>query len=537
MNAFTFFIICIAVLWTGYRFYGTAFEKFIGVDPSRPTPAHTKYDGVDYVPARHWLVLFGHHFSSIAGAGPVIGPIIAASLWGWGPATLFVLVGTILIGGIHDIGALILSVRYHGNSIADISEEMISRRARLIFSWFVLLSLVVVVAVFVYFCSETFVLEPKIVLPSLGLIPVAILVGLMIYRFRVNLPVSTIVGLSLLVGLIFAGQVMPVKLPAGSEMVIWTVVLLIYCFFASVLPVNILLQPRDYLSSYLLFFGVVAGFIGIVTSRPDLKLPFYVRWETGEGALWPMLFVTVACGAVSGFHSLVAAGTTSKQLANEADAKRIGYGAMVVEALVAIIAIIAVAGSFGDMPSLKAALGKGGPVNVFGEGFGYLTRFIFGRYGAFLAIILLNSFILTTLDTATRIARYILQELFGTLDRYLATALIVLAGGWVALTGEWRKIWPIFGSANQLTAALTLIVLSSWLLSQKKHTRYTFVPAVFMLATTLGALGWQLKKFISDKDWFLVGVDIILVALSLAMILEIFEWMRKVKRCIEPKAS
>lgn len=526
MNSLLFFIISAVILWFGYRFYGTAFERFIGVDPQAPTPAYKRYDGVDYVPAKHWLVLFGHHFSSIAGAGPVIGPVIAVSLWGWGPAALFVILGTIFIGGIHDLGALSMSIRNDGSSIADISQTAVSRRARLIFSWFVLVALIIIVSVFVYFCSETFIVEPKIVLPSLGLIPVAVIVGILIYKLRVNLALSTVLGLGSLAGLIFLGQAFPVVLPKAHEALIWVSILLAYCFLASTLPVNILLQPRDYLSSYLLFFGVAIGFIGIITSRPDFTTPAFIRWDTAEGALWPMLFVTVACGAISGFHSLVSAGTTSKQIANERDMKRVGYGAMVVEALVAVIAIITVASGFHGLGELKASLAKGGPVSAFGSGFGYITRHVLGRYGGFIAIILLNSFILTTLDTSTRIARYILQELFSTLDRYLATALIVLAGGWVALTGEWRKIWPIFGAANQLIAALTLVVISSWLLSQKKHIKFTFIPAVFMLLTTIGALAWQLGKFMADGDLFLVGVDIILVILALSMMWEIYKWAR-----------
>ncbi|MBI5143557.1 MAG: carbon starvation protein A [Candidatus Omnitrophica bacterium] len=527
MNSLTFFIAAMVVLWLGYRFYGSSFEKFLKVDPSRPTPAHTKYDGVDYVPAKHWLVLFGHHFSSIAGAGPVIGPVIAVGLWGWGPATLFVILGTIFIGGIHDMAALLMSVRHSGSSIADISEEMISKRARLIFSWFVLLALIVIVSVFVYFCSQTFIVEPKIVLPSLGLIPVAVLTGILIYKLRVKLVISTIIGLALLVSLIFLGQAIPIILPKGYEYLIWTIILLAYCFLASVLPVNILLQPRDYLSSYLLFFGIAIGFLGVITSRPNFSTPAFVGWNSQEGGLWPMLFVTIACGAISGFHSLVSAGTTSKQIANERDVKRIGYGAMVVEAVVAIIAIIAVAGGFASFGELKTSLSKGGPVNVFGAGFGHLTRFVLGGFGGFIAIILLNSFILTTLDTATRIARYILQELFNTLDRYLATALIVLAGGWIALTGEWKKIWPIFGAANQLVAALTLIVISSWLLSQKKHVKFTLMPALFMLITTIGALVWQLGKFVKEGDWFLAVIDIALLILALSMILEIRNWKNR----------
>jgi carbon starvation protein len=420
------------------------------------------------------------------------------------------------------MGALFLSVRRDGKSIADISEEIISKRARLIFSWFVLLSLVVVVAVFVYFCSQTLITETKIALPSVGLIPVAVFIGILIYRTRIGLPASTVIGLAMLVALIFLGQAFPVVLPKGYEALIWTSFLLVYCFLASVMPVNILLQPRDYLSSYLLFFGVGMGFLGILTSRPLFSTPAFVLWsDPKEGAVWPMLFVTIACGAISGFHSLVSAGTTSKQISSERDIKPIGYGAMAVEALVAVIAIAAVAAGFKGQAELNASISLGGPVNAFGAGFGRITRFVLGGYGAFIAILLLNSFILTTLDTATRIARYILQELFNTLDRYLATALIVLAGGWIAMTGNWQKIWPIFGAANQLTAALTLIVLSSWLLSQRKRVNFTLIPAVFMLVTTIGALGWQFGKFLGDKNYFLMGIDVVLASLALSMLIEV----------------
>jgi len=527
MNSLVFFAICAIALSAGYKFYGTAFEKFLGVDPSRPTPAHTKHDGIDYVPAKNWQFLFGHHFSSIAGAGPVIGPVIAVSMWGWGPATLFIILGTVFMGGIHDMGALLMSIRYDGKSVADVSEEMVSRRARLIFSWFVLIALIVVVSVFVYFCTQTFVIDPRVVVPSLGLIPVAVLVGLLVYRFKTGMAPATILGLALLVALIFLGRILPVTLPAGYAATGWTIILLAYCFCASVMPVNILLQPRDYLSSYLLLFGIVTGFAGVILTRPDFTAPFFVKVNTAEGPLWPMLFVTIACGAISGFHSLVSAGTTSKQISTEADTKRIGFGAMVVEAFLAAIAVIAVAGGFGSFGALNASLAKGGPVTAFAEGFSYLTAPIFGKYGSLIAIILLNSFILTTLDTSTRIARYILQELFNDMDRYLATALIVLAGGWVALSGEWKSIWPIFGAVNQLIAALTLVVISSWLLSQKKHVRFTMVPAVFMLFTSIGALVWQFGKFMAEGNWFLMAVSVILMALSCSMILEVYAWARK----------
>jgi len=529
MNSTVFLIACSAVLWLGYSVYGTRFEKFLGIDPARPTPAHTKHDGIDYVPAKHWLVLFGHHFSAIAGAGPIVGPAIAVAFWGWGPATLFVLAGSIFIGGIHDFGALFLSVRHDGNSIADVSQTLLSRTARLIFSWFILLALVVVVAVFVYLCSQTFLIQPKIVLPSLGLIPVAMLFGFLVYRRRVKVAAATTIGLALLVAMIFLGLVFPIALPQSWGMAAWVVVLLAYCAVASILPVNILLQPRDYLASYLLFFGIGAGFLGVFTANPKFTTPAYISWNSTEGAMWPMLFVTIACGAVSGFHALVSTGTSSKQISDEADIKRIGYGAMLVEAVVAIIAIIAVAAGFRDLGAFRAAMAKGGPIDAYGEGFGYITRFILGGYGSFIAITTLNAFILTTLDAATRITRYVLQELFGTLNRYAATLVIVIASGWVALSGNWQKIWPVFGSANQLIAALTLLVLSSWFLIQKKHIKFTFIPAVFMLLTTVTSLLVQLAAYFKGKDYFLLGVDIALMALAFAMVIDIYACFKRLK--------
>lgn len=529
MNSLLFFIIASILLWAGYRFYASGFERFLGIDYSRPTPAHVKQDGMDYIPAKHWLVLFGHHFSAIAGAGPIIGPVIAVTFWGWGPAALFVILGSIFIGGIHDFGSLFLSMRHDGSSIAEISEKILSRTARLIFSWFVLLALIVIIAVFVYFCSQTFIIEPKIVLPSLGLIPVAMIVGFMMYRMRVNVAISTVLGISAMVALVFAGLAFPITAPKGAEMIVWAVILLAYCVFASVLPVNILLQPRDYIASYMLFFGIAAGALGIITARPNFTTPAYISWNTKEGYLWPMLFVTIACGAISGFHSLVAGGTTSKQISSERDAKRIGFGAMVVEAVVAIIAIIAVASGFKNIDFLKAAVAKVGPVNSYGDGFGNLTRFVLGPYGAFIAVITLNAFILTTLDAATRIARYIAQELFKGMDRYTATVLIVITSGWVGLSGSWQKIWPIFGSANQLIAALTLIVLSSYFLINRKTIMYTFIPAVFMLITTMCSLFIQLAAYIKGKDMFLMFIDIVLMVLAFALIIDVYTCVKRLK--------
>ena len=510
MNSLIIAVIAIILFFWAYRFYSRRLERLWQIDPKRSTPAFSKYDSVDYIPAKNWLVLFGHHFASIAGAGPIIGPVIAVMLWGWLPALLWVVLGTIFIGGVHDFGSLITSVREGGSSVADIARHVISQRAKILFSLFVWLALILVIAVFAYLCADTFVKEPKIVLPSLGLIPVAILVGYLLYHFKVNTVLTTILGLASLVGLIFLGNVFPVNI----TLTVWLLVLFIYCYFASVLPVNILLQPRDYLSSFLLFFGLGAGYLGLLFSHPKITLPHFIRFNTTEGYLWPALFVTIACGAVSGFHSLIASGTSSKQIANERDAKRVGYGAMVAEGLVAVMVIIATAILFNPGEDFGAILKNTGPIGIFGKGYGLMTRNILGSYGAFIAVTILNAFILTTLDTATRISRYLTAELFGIKNRYLATMLIVILSAALAFSGKWNKIWPAFGASNQLVAALALFVLSCWLLSKNKSARFTLLPAFFMLITTVLALVLQAVRYFIHKDIVLLLIAIGLILLS-----------------------
>ncbi len=517
MNSLIIVIIAFLLFFWSYRFYSKRLESLWNIDPKRSTPAYSKFDSVDYIPARNWLVLFGHHFASIAGAGPIIGPVIAVMLWGWLPALLWVILGTIFIGGIHDFGSLITSVREGGSSVADIAGQVISRRAKIIFSLFVWLALILVIAVFAYLCADTFVKEPKIVLPSLGLIPVAILVGYLLYSLRVNSIFATILGLVFLVGLILLGNVVQIN----NNINFWILILFIYCYFASILPVNILLQPRDYLSSFLLFFGVGVGYLGLVLSRPHVAMPYYHKWSSSEGYLWPMLFVTVACGAVSGFHSLIASGTTSKQIANERHAKRIGFGGMVAEGIVAVLAIIAAGILFKRGDNFGEALKNFTPIGIFAKGFGIITKGILGDYGPFIALTILNAFILTTLDTATRISRYLTEELFKIKNRYVSTLIITIIGAALALSGKWQKIWPAFGASNQLVAAFALFVLSCWLLAKKKTTKYTLVPSLFMLFTTVAALIFQSLKYLGNKDFVLLFISLSLIILAFFMIYEI----------------
>jgi len=517
MNSLVIVLSAGALLFLAYRIYAAKLERLWHVDPLRATPALSKYDSMDYVPAKNWVVLFGHHFSSIAGAGPIIGPVIAVMFWGWLPALLWVILGTIFIGGIHDFGSLMTSVKEGGSSVADIAQRVISKKAKILFSLFVWLALILVIAVFAYLCADTFVKEPKIVLPSLGLIPVAMVVGYLLYFLGINTVLSTMFGITCMAGLLYFGNLFPIH----GSISLWLLILFVYCYFASVLPVNILLQPRDYLSSFLLFFGMGAGYAGLLISHPKINMPFYHKWSTEQGMLWPALFITVACGAVSGFHALIASGTTSKQIANERHAKRIGFGGMIAEACVAVLAILAAALLFNTKQDFAAAFRKTTPIGIFAGGYGLITKNILGNFGPFIAITVLNAFILTTLDTATRISRYLTEELFNFKNRFLSTAIIVIAGGALAFSGKWNKIWPVFGASNQLVAALALFVLSAWLLSRNKPAKFTLIPAFFMLLTTVAALILQALKYYREKDPLLFIVDIFLIILAGLMLKEI----------------
>ncbi len=342
MNSVVIMLSSVVFLAAGYFFYARIIEKLFDVDPSNVTPANKYFDGVDYVPARSWLILFSHHFASIAGAGPIVGPVIAVAIWGWWPALVWIVVGTVFMGGVHDFAALMISVRHKGRSIADVAESVISKRAKLIFLGFVWLTLILVIAVFTSICAKTLTTEPKTVIPCFGLIGVALIVGFILYRLKVNVFLGTAVGLLLLAACIFLGERFPIEL-GGNAFFIWSITLLVYAFIASVTPVHVLLQPRDYISSFLLYFGIGVGVLGIFITHPSVNVSAFGGWNPGGADwLWPMLFVTVACGANSGFHALVSSGTTSKQLSNERFAKRIGYGAMVVKAVLAVLALLAV---------------------------------------------------------------------------------------------------------------------------------------------------------------------------------------------------
>jgi len=389
---------------------------------------------------------------------------------------------------------------------------------------------VLVLAVFTVLAAGTFVEKPEIVIPSFGILPVAAVVGLVLYRGAQGLRrlvLVTVGGLTALGLLMALGHVVPVALPGSGPQgaaTWWMLVLLAYCFAASVLPVQYLLQPRDYLSSYVLFLTIGLGVVGALWVGPTMTAPatngfLPADWPVA-GPLWPMLFVTIACGAISGFHSVVSSGTTCKQLDSEAHACRIGYGAMLLESLVAVLVVVAVGGGLTAARHAELLRAPGGAILAFGEGYGALTRVFFGEYGTAFAVMALNFFILTTLDTATRLGRYLAAELFGWRGRYMPTLVVVAAAGALALTGHWRLLWPVFGASNQLLAALALLVVGCWLLQRGRAWLPILVPSVLMLVTTLGALVWQLWDAVRapSPNWLVAAIDGVLIALALLVL-------------------
>jgi carbon starvation protein len=515
MNSLIIVFISAVLLFLGYRYYGRRLQRYWEVSPHKVTPANSNYDGVDFVPAKSWLVLFGHHFASIAGAGPIIGPVIAASIWGWGPGLVWIIAGGILLGGVHDFCSLMISVRQGGKSLAHIAKETISPRAKIVFSTLVWLALLLVIAVFAAVTAKTFISQPEIVVPTFGLILVAVITGLMIYRWRVNQLLATLFGLGLLSALLFLGHKYPISLPFEGSMTAWIIILMVYAYIASILPVNLLLQPRDYLSSFILFFGLGFGYLGLLLSHPTIKAPAYIGWFSSSGPLWPFMCVIIACGAISGFHGLIAGGTTSKQLSRETHAKAIGYGGMLLESALSILALLSVcAGLYwygGPQKDLvyPELMKSGNWIVAFGRGYGQIAGRLFGvSFASLFAMIMLNSFVMTTLDTATRINRYITEELFaGSLkllkNRFLSTFVVIVPAVYLAL-GSWRLIWPVFGATNQLVATLILLTISLWLIERKARFKYVLIPATFMFFTTTFALIYQGFNFYKSGR-FLLG--------------------------------
>ncbi len=542
MNALILGVFILSWLFMGYKIYGSHIEKkVINPDDLNLTPAYSTYDGIDYHPAKVSL-LFGHHFSSIAGAGPIIGPLLGVLYFGWLGAILWIILGSVFIGAVHDYTSLMTSVRNKGRSIPDVSEYVLGRRAKVIFSIFVWLALVLVISVFGVVTAQTFISKSQIVIPTFGLIFLAILFGWLVYRKGLNVLLGTLLALVFLGLLIYLGELFPVKLPSISGIsapTVWFLILMLYCFFASTLPVWVLLQPRDYLSMWILFIGLFLGYIGLIFYHPNINAPLFVSFIGKEGPLWPMLFVFIACGAISGFHSLIAGGTTAKQLPRESKGKLIGYGGMLTEgALAGLVVLIASSALIWDPSGAKSSFGfqylmkpieqegGGGPIVAFATGFGKFVSsipFIPITFGVFFGMLMLNAFVLTTLDTSSRLGRYIFDELMGKKfhalsNKWSATMITLLFASLLALTESYKAIWPIFGASNQLVAGLALVTVSGYLIGVKKPSKYTLYPAIFMLLTTISALLYQGYNFFIKGSALLGFISFILVILALIIV-------------------
>jgi len=540
----------VAIVWLvmAYRWYGRRLAREVVQPTDAPTPAHARTDGVDYYPAKP-VVLFGHHFASIAGAGPILGPVLAVYLFGWGPTALWILLGVVLIGAVHDYLALMTSVRSGGASLPDVAGKAVGPAARVLFLIFVWIALVLVITAFCGAAVKAFVGAPQIVLPTFSLMLIAVLFGFMTYKVRMNTALATVVALALLFGAIVLGIKFPITLdgtfgvPTESVKSAWLIILLGYGIVASVLPVWVLLQPRDYIDTWLLIFGMGLGFLGIFWVRPMMSAPVATTAVTSKGPVWPMLFIIVACGAVSGFHCLVSGGTTSKQLAHERHGLLIGFGSMLTEGALAILALVAVgAGLYYSVSqggpaaytfrSIMEQQKTGGEILAFSKGYEILTAPFLGRLGkaigaAGLGMIvgatLIKAFVMTTLDTSVRLTRFITTDLAGPRIRLFRNRLVAsLAAAIPAYLlavqeGAFKSVWPMFGAANQLIAAIALIVISAYLLQRGKPTVYTVIPAIFMLVTTMAALAWQAYVYLlrpGEKKYPLGITAIVLFALA-----------------------
>ena len=570
MSAIIILLIAVALLALGYIFYGSWLAKQWGVDPNKETPAHTSYDGKDFVPANP-AVLMGHHFSSIAGAGPINGPIQAA-VFGWVPVFLWVVIGGIFFGAMHDFGALFASIRHNGGSVGEVIKANIGVRAQRLFTIFALLVLILVIASFTAVVAGTFAsVAPagEEALPiftvgranvsgtastattSLLFIVIAIIFGFFVYRKNAPIGPATIVGIIGIVLITLAG------LNVGFNMsrTFWVIFIAVYITLASLLPVWILLQPRDYLSSFLLYGMMIIAFVGVIGSGATVELPAFTGWKgiNGNSNLFPVLFITVACGAVSGFHALIGSGTTAKQLNSEKDAKVIGYGAMIVESALAIVALIAVGVLFketniggGDKFLLSAppTIFAGGVATMVAQMFGGVADFSNPVYDTVYTLLTLavSVFALTSLDSGTRLARYLFAELFvpegktrddltGAAKFFshplVGTLIMVVIGCGMGFMGL-SQIWGVFGAANQLLAGVAMLAVAAWLANIGKSNKMFIFPMFFMLAATItslvmtiiGKIGMVTAGTALWGDWFQMIWSIALVILAGVLVVE-----------------
>ncbi len=564
MSAILILVIGLVLLALGYVFYGSYLAKQWGVDPNKETPAHTSYDGTDFVPANP-AVLMGHHFSSIAGAGPINGPIQAA-VFGWVPVFLWVVIGGIFFGAMHDFGALFASIRHNGGSIGEVIKDSMGPKAQKLFTIFALLVLILVIASFTAVVAGTFASDAdqlftvgmgnvnakaSTATTSLLFIVIAFIFGYFVYRKNVKIGPATIVGIVGIIAIVVAG----LNFGVNASRTFWVLFIAVYVIVASLLPVWMLLQPRDYLSSFLLYGMMIVAIVGIFGSNMPVELPAFTSFKLANGnTLFPTLFITVACGAVSGFHALIGSGTTSKQLDSEKDAKVIGYGAMIVESALAIISLLAIGVVWSQVgEGLKFQISA--PPTIFAGGIATMVASFAGEasYGVIYTLLTLavSVFALTSLDSGTRLARYMFAELFipegktrddltGAAKFFsnpmVSTLIMVIIGCGMGFMGL-SQIWGVFGAANQLLAGIAMLAVATWLGNIGKNNKMFFIPMAFMLLATITSLCMtiiaKIKMIAAASaawgDWFQMIWSIGLVVLAVILVVQGVQVLSKKK--------
>ena len=531
-------LICIAAYVVAYRVYARFLaERVFAIDPTRPTPAVRYRDEIDYVPANRY-VLFGHQYASITGLSPMLGPAIAV-IWGWLPAMLWVVIGAIFVGAVHDFGALVVSIRARGMSLGKVTENLVGPRGKTLFHLVIFFLIALAMGVFVHVIAVLFSPDfyPQAVLPSGALVFVAAAMGVAVHRSGWSIRSLTVAGLAVALGLAFVGIRQPVVGPSLAQ---WKWLLLAYAFGASVLPVWLLLQPRDYINSLLLYVGVGAMYLGFVATNPSFAAPAVDLAPEGAPPIVPFVFVVIACGAASGFHALMSSGSTAKQLATEGDARFVGYGAMIGESLLGLMAVLACTAGFVSREawleryvSWQAADSLGNNIAAFIRGTTHFLQTLGipeAIGGTFIAVIVV-SFALTSLDSATRLLRYNVSEMGDTLgvgalsNRYVASGIAVVAiwaFAFIQVDGEFAGLilWQLFGTTNQLLAGLALLAVTLYLLRRGKPLVYTAAPMVFMLLSTLTVMSANLADFWSAGQWLLLAPAAIIFTLAAWLVVE-----------------
>jgi len=520
----------IVIFITAYNTYGNYIASVVALDDDIITPAHKLNDGIDYVPAPMPVVM-GHHFATIAGAGPIVGPILAI-YFGWLPALLWILIGAVFMGAVHDFLALVSSMRHEGRSIASIIEMYIGKSGKKFFLLFSFPTLILVIAVFMNVVVKTFVAHPAVGTSSILFVFLAIGFGIAREKFNTGLVSSTIVAVLLMALSVWSGIAFPLVLSKP----LWLGIVTVYIFFAATAPVSFLLQPRDYLNSYLLYAVMLMALLGVFAYHPDTAMPAFTSFTANGTLMFPILFVTIACGALSGFHSLAASGTTSKQISKESHAKPIGYGSMLIEGILAVVALISVAYL---TPSAYADLKAGGPVAIFANGVGTFASKL-GiplEVGIIFAAMAISSFALTTLDSCVRLARFAFQEYFSSSSEELkqnrlvnnpvtGTAIATAGGLILTLSGGAVIIWPVFGAANQLLGALAFLATSVWLEKTGRPSIFAKIPMVLMFAVSLSALALLAVQNIEKGNWSVAVLSVMLFALGCSLAIQAYKSLK-----------